>query len=112
MRSEKNHRTLLSSSSSSEPIPASPVPQEAPSSKMLSFFNFLTLTLVLLGVQFTWTVVLGQGTPYLMHLGMPQADTSLVWIMGPLSGFITHPIVGMVSFYFIFFVDSWLKQKH
>ncbi|KAL7925044.1 major facilitator superfamily domain-containing protein [Trichoderma austrokoningii] len=36
-------------------------------------------------------------TPYLLNLGLTKANTSLVWIAGPLSGLIVQPIVGVVA---------------
>ncbi|KAF9437452.1 hypothetical protein BGZ76_000658 [Entomortierella beljakovae] len=51
----------------------------------------------MLGVQFTWTVELGYGTPYLLSLGIPKSMTPLVWLAGPLSGLVIQPIVGVFS---------------
>ncbi|KAF9185494.1 hypothetical protein BGZ51_006604 [Haplosporangium sp. Z 767] len=51
----------------------------------------------MLGVQFTWTVELGYGTPYLLSLGVPKSMTALVWLAGPLSGLIIQPVVGVFS---------------
>ncbi|KAG0054417.1 hypothetical protein BGZ83_011317 [Gryganskiella cystojenkinii] len=51
----------------------------------------------MLGVQFTWTVELGYGTPYLLSLGIPKTLTPLVWLAGPLSGMVIQPVVGVFS---------------
>ncbi|KAG1155934.1 hypothetical protein G6F37_008077 [Rhizopus arrhizus] len=55
------------------------------------------LTLCLAGLQFTWTVEMAYGTPYLLSLGLTKSYMSLVWIAGPLSGLIMQPIVGVIS---------------
>ncbi|KAG5517978.1 hypothetical protein PMAC_000433 [Pneumocystis sp. 'macacae'] len=55
------------------------------------------LTLVLGGLQLTWSVVLGYGTPYLFSLGLTKHGTSLVWMAGPLTGIIMQPLIGFFS---------------
>ncbi|KAJ3082262.1 hypothetical protein HK102_001824 [Quaeritorhiza haematococci] len=59
----------------------------------LSQLEIILLTLCLAGVQFTWTVELGYGTPYLLELGMREEVTALVWLAGPLSGIIFDMLV-------------------
>ncbi|KAI8594668.1 sugar transporter [Dissophora ornata] len=63
----------------------------------LSILDVARLTVCMLGVQFTWTVELGYGTPYLLSLGIPKSLTPLVWLAGPLSGLVIQPIVGVFS---------------
>ncbi|KAG0244436.1 hypothetical protein BGW41_007728 [Actinomortierella wolfii] len=63
----------------------------------LSTLDIARLTICMLGVQFTWTVELGYGTPYLLSLGIPKAITPLVWLAGPLSGLVIQPLVGVFS---------------
>ncbi|GJJ69480.1 solute carrier family 45, member 1/2/4 [Entomortierella parvispora] len=65
--------------------------------RKLSLLDIARLTICMLGVQFTWTVELGYGTPYLLSLGIPKTLTPLVWLAGPLSGLIIQPIVGVFS---------------
>lgn len=36
-------------------------------------------------------------TPYLLQLGLTKSRTSLVWIAGPLSGLIIHPLIGVIA---------------
>ncbi|KAI8368615.1 major facilitator superfamily domain-containing protein [Choanephora cucurbitarum] len=55
------------------------------------------LTLCLAGLQFTWTVEMAYGTPYLLSLGLSKSIMSLVWIAGPLSGLVMQPVVGVIS---------------
>ncbi|KAK4510516.1 uncharacterized protein ATC70_004947 [Mucor velutinosus] len=59
--------------------------------------KIIFLTLCLAGLQFTWTVEMAYGTPYLLSLGLSKSYMSLVWIAGPLSGLIMQPIVGVIS---------------
>lgn len=55
------------------------------------------LTLVLGGLQLTWSIELGYGTPYLLSLGLTKHYTSFVWIAAPLTGIIMQPLVGFFS---------------
>ncbi|KAI8086095.1 major facilitator superfamily domain-containing protein [Halteromyces radiatus] len=59
--------------------------------------KILYLTLSLAGLQFTWSVEMAYGTPYLLSLGLSKSHMSLVWIAGPLSGLVMQPIVGAFS---------------
>ncbi|KAF2423300.1 hypothetical protein EJ08DRAFT_452928 [Tothia fuscella] len=36
-------------------------------------------------------------TPYLLRLGLTKSMVSLVWIAGPLSGMIMHPVIGIIA---------------
>ena len=63
----------------------------------LSPLKLFLLTVCLAGVQFTWTVELAYGTPYLVSLGLSSSLTALVWIAGPLSGLVIQPVVGAYS---------------
>jgi len=55
------------------------------------------LTVVLLGMQFVWSVELAYGTPFLLSLGLEKSMVSLVWLVGPLSGLIIQPLIGALS---------------
>lgn len=57
----------------------------------------LLLTVVIGGLQLSWSTEFSNGTPYLLSLGMSKSLMSLVWIAGPLSGTIGQPIVGVLS---------------
>ena len=41
--------------------------------------------------------LLRYGTPYLLSLGLSKELTSLVWLAGPISGFVVQPIIGALS---------------
>lgn len=61
------------------------------------FIYILFLTVIIGGLQLSWTAEFSNGTPFLLHLGMSKTLMSLVWIAGPLSGTIGQPIVGILS---------------
>ncbi|KAI8081644.1 major facilitator superfamily domain-containing protein [Halteromyces radiatus] len=63
----------------------------------LSTIQLVCLSLCMAGVQFTWTVELSYGTPYLLSLHLSRELTASVWLAGPLSGLIVHPIIGAFS---------------
>jgi solute carrier family 45, member 1/2/4 len=55
------------------------------------------LTLLMAGIQISWSVELAYISPYLLSLGLPKSTLSLVWMAGPCSGVIVQPLVGMMS---------------
>ncbi|KAJ2539785.1 hypothetical protein EV175_006304, partial [Coemansia sp. RSA 1933] len=63
----------------------------------LSSLQLLSMTVLLAGIQFVWTVELGYGTPYLLSLGLSKPLMTLVWMAGPLSGLLIQPVVGSLS---------------
>ncbi|KAI7849215.1 major facilitator superfamily domain-containing protein [Circinella umbellata] len=63
----------------------------------LSLLMLFCLTLCMSGVQFTWTVELAYGTPYLLSFELSKDVTALVWLIGPLSGLIMQPVIGSLS---------------
>ncbi|KAL1919424.1 uncharacterized protein VTP21DRAFT_2117 [Calcarisporiella thermophila] len=60
-------------------------------------WTMFLLTICMAGVQFTWTVELSYGTPFLLKLGLPKELTALVWLAGPLSGLVVQPLIGAFS---------------
>ncbi|KAJ2156056.1 hypothetical protein GGF46_005443, partial [Coemansia sp. RSA 552] len=84
-------RPLSSSSAASSSVPG------ASERKPLSVWQLSSLTMLLAGIQFVWTVELGYGTPYLLSLGLSKPLMTLVWMAGPLSGLLIQPIVGRLS---------------
>ncbi|KAJ2844916.1 hypothetical protein J3B02_004825, partial [Coemansia erecta] len=65
--------------------------------KPMSMWQMLSMTVLLAGIQFVWTVELGYGTPYLLSLGLSKPLMTLVWMAGPLSGLVIQPVVGRLS---------------
>ncbi|RIA89018.1 sugar transporter [Glomus cerebriforme] len=65
--------------------------------KTLSIGEMVRLTICMAGLQFTWTVELSYGSPYLKSLGLTPELIALVWLAGPLSGLLIQPLVGAIS---------------
>ncbi|CAG8465662.1 1597_t:CDS:10 [Scutellospora calospora] len=59
--------------------------------------KMILLTQNIAAVQFTWSVELAYGTPYLLGLGLSKSLMSLVWLAGPLAGLLVQPLVGALS---------------
>ncbi|KAF8940271.1 hypothetical protein BGZ58_007162 [Dissophora ornata] len=59
--------------------------------------QMILLTTALTGLQFTWSVEMAYGTPFLLQLGLSKSLMSLVWLAGPLSGLVMQPVVGVLS---------------
>ncbi|KAK8934463.1 Sucrose transport protein SUT1 [Platanthera zijinensis] len=49
------------------------------------------------GVQYGWALQLSLLTPYVQTLGLPHYLASIMWLCGPVSGFIVGPTVGLWS---------------
>ena len=62
-----------------------------------STLYLIALTLIMAGIQISWSVELAYISPYLLSLGLPKSTLSLVWMAGPISGVIVQPLVGMMS---------------
>ncbi|KAK7020000.1 major facilitator superfamily domain-containing protein [Favolaschia claudopus] len=56
-----------------------------------------TLTIGLLGVQILWSVELSYAPPYLLSLGLTKPGVAMVFLAGPLSGFVMQPIIGALA---------------
>ncbi|ORX56855.1 MFS general substrate transporter [Hesseltinella vesiculosa] len=63
----------------------------------LPLWRVLLSTFCMIGIQFTWTVELGYGTPYLLSMNVSKEVTALVWLAGPLSGLLVQPVIGAIS---------------
>ncbi|KAF9908451.1 hypothetical protein EC991_009804 [Linnemannia zychae] len=92
-------RPTTAAAGAATPRPTHLLPRRRSSNfkRWLSTVDIARLTICMLGVQFTWTVELGYGTPYLLSLGIPKTLTPLVWLAGPLSGLVIQPVVGVFS---------------
>ncbi|KAF2720593.1 MFS general substrate transporter [Polychaeton citri CBS 116435] len=61
-----------------------------------SWYLFL-LALTYGGLQFSWSVELAYGSPFLLSLGISKSLLAFVWIAGPLSGTLVQPYIGIRS---------------
>ncbi|PVI03998.1 hypothetical protein DM02DRAFT_471251, partial [Periconia macrospinosa] len=48
-------------------------------------------------LQVVWSVVLSNGAPFLISLGLAKSLTPLVWLAAPLCGLIVQPVIGVYS---------------
>ncbi|KAI0080485.1 MFS general substrate transporter [Panus rudis PR-1116 ss-1] len=55
------------------------------------------LTIGLLGVQVLWSIEMSYGTPYLLSLGLTKSAVSMVFLAGPISGFVVQPLIGVLA---------------
>lgn len=62
-----------------------------------SFLQLLSLSIGFLGIQFAWSIQMGQMSPLLERLGSVPWLTSLIWCAGPVTGIVVQPIVGSLS---------------
>ncbi|XP_057973234.1 sucrose transport protein SUC4 [Malania oleifera] len=63
----------------------------------VSLKRLLRVASVAGGIQFGWALQLSLLTPYVQELGIPHAWASIIWLCGPLSGFLVQPLVGHMS---------------
>ncbi|XP_020598423.1 sucrose transport protein SUT1-like [Phalaenopsis equestris] len=49
------------------------------------------------GVQYGWALQLSLLTPYIQTLGLPHALASIMWLCGPVAGFVVGPSIGYWS---------------
>jgi len=59
--------------------------------------RMILLTISLTGVQLVWGIEMAYCAPYLLSLGLTKSLMSLVWNVGPISGMICQPIVGVIA---------------
>ncbi|KAJ5199349.1 Major facilitator superfamily domain general substrate transporter [Penicillium cf. griseofulvum] len=68
----------------------------ADESSKSALYMFL-LTVSIGGLQIVWSVELGNGSPYLLSLGMSKSLLAVVWIASPLTGALVQPYIGIRS---------------
>ncbi|KAJ6597805.1 major facilitator superfamily domain-containing protein [Mycena vulgaris] len=56
-----------------------------------------TLTIGLFGVQILWSVEMTYASPYLLSLGLTKSNMAIVFLAGPLSGFLIQPLIGVLA---------------
>ncbi|KAL9000004.1 MAG: hypothetical protein Q9169_001249 [Polycauliona sp. 2 TL-2023] len=65
--------------------------------KSKSHWYLFVLTLSIGGLQIAWATEISNGSPYLLSLGLSKSILAIVWIIGPLSGVIVQPYIGIRS---------------
>ncbi|KAJ5070194.1 hypothetical protein M0811_11223 [Anaeramoeba ignava] len=62
-----------------------------------SWQKLLLLSICLAGVIFAYAQQIGQMTAFFRELGLSQTVVSIIWVAGPISGFLVQPLVGIWS---------------
>ncbi|XP_042374626.1 sucrose transport protein SUT1-like [Zingiber officinale] len=65
--------------------------------KHISLTRLIFACMVTGGVQYGWALQLSLLTPYVQTLGLSHALSSIVWLCGPVAGFVVQPIIGLWS---------------
>ncbi|KAJ4796488.1 Sucrose transport protein [Rhynchospora pubera] len=65
--------------------------------RQISLMRLVLACAVAGGVQYGWALQLSLLTPYVQTLGLSHALSSMMWICGPIAGFVVQPIVGYRS---------------
>jgi len=63
----------------------------------LSILRIIAICCSMLGFQIAYSVEFALGTPIMTDLGVSSKYTSIIWLAGPLSGFIVQPLIGYAS---------------
>ncbi len=63
----------------------------------LSFWNMFNMAIGFLGIQFAWSIQMGQMSGIYERLGATPSQVSWFWIAGPITGIIIQPIIGSLS---------------
>ncbi|CAL9179859.1 unnamed protein product [Musa hybrid cultivar] len=81
----------LSGSNGDDNGAAGPPPQK------ISLVRLIFSCMVAGGVQYGWALQLSLLTPYVQTLGLSHALSSIMWLCGPVAGFVVQPCVGLWS---------------
>ncbi|KAJ6835459.1 sucrose transport protein SUT1-like isoform X1 [Iris pallida] len=65
--------------------------------KPISLTRLIFACTVAGGVQYGWALQLSLLTPYVQTLGLSHSLSSLMWLCGPVAGFLVQPLVGLWS---------------
>ncbi|XP_065011030.1 sucrose transport protein SUT1-like [Musa acuminata AAA Group] len=65
--------------------------------KSISLVRLIAACMAAGGVQYGWALQLSLLTPYVQTLGLSHALSSIIWLCGPVAGFIVQPCVGLWS---------------
>lgn len=63
----------------------------------LSIPHILGICCAMLSFQIAYTVEFSLGNPIMSRLGIPGWAQTIIWLCGPLSGFIVQPLIGFYS---------------
>lgn len=63
----------------------------------LTFWQMFNMAIGFLGIQFAWSIQMGQMSGLYERLGATPEQVSWFWIAGPITGMLIQPIVGNMS---------------
>jgi len=63
----------------------------------LRFWQMFNMAIGFLGIQFAWSIQMGQMSGLYERLGASPSQVSWFWIAGPVTGIIVQPIIGNMS---------------
>lgn len=63
----------------------------------LGFWQLVNMCVGFMGIQFAWSIQMGQMSAIYERLGATPEQLSLFWIAGPVTGMIVQPIIGSLS---------------
>lgn len=63
----------------------------------LRFWQMFNMAIGFLGIQFSWSIQMGQMSALYERLGATPEQISWFWIAGPITGIIVQPIIGNMS---------------
>lgn len=63
----------------------------------LSFWQMLNMAIGFLGIQFAWSIQMGQMSGLYERLGATPQQVSWFWVAGPITGILVQPIIGNMS---------------
>ena len=65
--------------------------------KQLNFWQILTMNFGFFGVQFSFGLQQSNMSAIYKYLGAEESELPLLWLAGPVTGLIVHPIIGAIS---------------
>ncbi|WOL02702.1 Sucrose transport protein SUT1 [Canna indica] len=65
--------------------------------KSISYLRLIFSCAIAGGVQYGWALQLSLLTPYVQTLGLSHTLSSIMWLCGPIAGFLVQPCVGLWS---------------
>jgi len=63
----------------------------------LSPGQLINMAIGFLGLQFAWSIQMGQMSPLYQKLGASDPQFSIFWMAGPITGILVQPIIGSLS---------------
>ncbi len=72
-------------------------PVDAPLRPPLNLKQLINMAVGFLGLQFAWSIQMGQMSALYQKLGASDTQFSIFWMAGPITGILVQPIIGSLS---------------